>query len=56
MPNDDEAAERIKAEMDGQPEDWVEAAVEQELQERADLNAWAQAAYDDQLRQNGVVK
>lgn len=44
--SDDEIAAQIRAEHVGHPEEWVTEKVEQELAESADVQRWAQAAYD----------
>lgn len=43
---DQEVEQGIREAMDGQPDEWVDAAVAQEMTERADLQRWAQQAYD----------
>lgn len=44
--SDDEAVQAIREANAGQPAQWVEDAVSQELRERTDLQRWAQTAYD----------
>lgn len=44
--SDDEAAAAVREANAGQPTQWIDDAVAQELRERADLQRWAQTAYD----------
>lgn len=46
IPTDEEVANTIRTEMDGQPEEWVSAAVDREMMERATVQRWNQQAYD----------
>lgn len=43
---DEEAAEVVRQQNAGQPAEWIDEAVTQELRERSDLQRWTQNAYD----------
>lgn len=44
--SDEEVAADIRQAMGGEPAEWVDEAVAQEMRERADLQRWTQNAYD----------
>lgn len=44
--SNDEAAQQVRVDNDGQPGEWIDEAIKREMTQRDDLQAWAQRAYD----------